>query len=730
MGIARRSALLAACLILMIWGASLSPMPLSAGCGQDEAFNKLSAKLAKAKSEYDVVGSPSPTPRILDQDVAYDSLKNEVELARKEYLDAEFNSAITRLKRVLPKIKALEQGQKGGLEAEASFFLAVSLLGKNNSGEAESYFLNMFQADPDFRPNPKYLNKKVNDHLERSRQKWTGQTGQDPWSETKAISTGTGEITAPESPESIQIRLTQLKDQIIKGDNLEQALKALKAEELSVLRQTGSMKSRLLANLYDLYGQAYTGLMELDQAVEAYQKMFLHDPEYARSSAEFNSEPRRRILLPFAERTANDQQIDFVVTITAEPADSEVALGQEPPRKAGQSWTLKAPWFSAVLRAPGYKTLPVIELIQTPDSKYHYKLEQDGLEYQFSSSPQGANLIIDGKTFEKVTPCSAFLMFGIRGLRIQMEGYAPWIKDFEVKKENDNRLIETVLIPNRYTPLGKLEEKPPKNDRLVATAISRSGKIWLLSLGKNRLRRFTKEYGPEKKIGEDESLFLGIQKPADIAIDSKDMPYVIDQLKNSVFVFDIYAKSILAKWGGLGNQPGKFNKPSGIAIDKEGRTYIADKLNHRIQIFGPDHRIITTWGKSGPGPADMNLPIDLAISSKNEVFVIGKFYVKVYSAEGQFLRGWGKEGSEPEAFGSLVGICLDDQDCVYLVDQANKRIVKYDDSGRYVGVIADPSSGITNPLHVAVDQRGRVYIANANVNNILIFAGPSEKNTP
>jgi len=47
----------------------------------------------------------------------------------------------------------------------------------------------------------------------------------------------------------------------------------------------------------------------------------------------------------------------------------------------------------------------------------------------------------------------------------------------------------------------------------------------------------------------------------------------------------------------------RFNVPAGVDVDAEGRVYVADYLNDRVQVFGPDGRLLNSIAT--PRPADV-----------------------------------------------------------------------------------------------------------------------------
>ncbi len=73
--------------------------------------------------------------------------------------------------------------------------------------------------------------------------------------------------------------------------------------------------------------------------------------------------------------------------------------------------------------------------------------------------------------------------------------------------------------------------------------------------------------------------------PSGIAVDEKNIAYIVDAFANQVVVFDISKRKILKRYGQRGTGDGEFNNPSGIAYIKDGTFAVADKYNDRVQIL-------------------------------------------------------------------------------------------------------------------------------------------------
>ncbi len=157
---------------------------------------------------------------------------------------------------------------------------------------------------------------------------------------------------------------------------------------------------------------------------------------------------------------------------------------------------------------------------------------------------------------------------------------------------------------------------------------------------------------------------------------------VVDFKNNKVTLLDANG-DIVASWGGLGSQTGKFNAPWGVAVDAQGSILIADTFNHRIQRFDRDGNFLSTWGGPGvtkdPGTGKSTQffgPRDIAFDKKGQMLVTdtGNKRIQVFDNDGNFISQFGTEGTQPGQFNEPVGLAVDANGSIFVADTWNKRI--------------------------------------------------------
>ncbi len=135
----------------------------------------------------------------------------------------------------------------------------------------------------------------------------------------------------------------------------------------------------------------------------------------------------------------------------------------------------------------------------------------------------------------------------------------------------------------------------------------------------------------------------------------------------------------LSQTGRLGNLPGQFNEPVGLASGPGGTVYVADTWNGRIQQFTPDMFALFEWEVSAwSSQSIVNKPY-LATDSAGRIYATDPegYRVLIFDQNGTYIGRFGSFGAELTQFGLPVGITLDAQDNIYVVDSANNRVMKF-----------------------------------------------------
>ena len=175
--------------------------------------------------------------------------------------------------------------------------------------------------------------------------------------------------------------------------------------------------------------------------------------------------------------------------------------------------------------------------------------------------------------------------------------------------------------------------------------------------------------------------------------------------------------------GVAGSGPGQLSAPRNVAIAPDGRIIVLDSGNHRLQIFDVDGQYVTGWGSQGSEPGQFNEPWGLAVD-ENYIYVADTWNHRIqkFTLDGGFVTLFGRSGSpgdEPETnglglfFGPRDLLLLPD-DRLLITDTGNHRLQLADRDGDFLNVIGGFGNVLgqfNEPVGLGAGPDSLVYLA-------------------
>jgi streptogramin lyase len=135
---------------------------------------------------------------------------------------------------------------------------------------------------------------------------------------------------------------------------------------------------------------------------------------------------------------------------------------------------------------------------------------------------------------------------------------------------------------------------------------------------------------------------------------------------------------------------------------------------------------LTTWGSLGSGDGQFKGPSGVAVDANGHVFVADENNDRIqrFDDNGVFQTAWGSLGSADGAFTNPTGVAVDANGNVFVADMGNDRIQKFDGGGTFLtkwGSTGGADGQFASPQSVAADGSGHVFVADTSNHRVQKF---------
>jgi DNA-binding beta-propeller fold protein YncE len=195
-----------------------------------------------------------------------------------------------------------------------------------------------------------------------------------------------------------------------------------------------------------------------------------------------------------------------------------------------------------------------------------------------------------------------------------------------------------------------------------------------------------------------------LRLPVNVAVDDGGTCYVADAGRGEVVIYgqDLSVQAAIGKKTEM--------KPSGIAVAGD-RLYVTDMTNHCVRVYNKTTRelLLTVPHDKADEKARLFGPTNVAVDSQGRIYVADTqgFVVKIFDAQGNFLRKVGELGVTPGQFALPKGVAVDREGRLYVVDAAAPVIQLFDADGKLLMYFGQPDKSgpgaLYLPAGIAID---------------------------
>ena len=179
--------------------------------------------------------------------------------------------------------------------------------------------------------------------------------------------------------------------------------------------------------------------------------------------------------------------------------------------------------------------------------------------------------------------------------------------------------------------------------------------------------------------------------------------------------------------------------PNDIAIGKEGRVYVMCRSERAETMAQPAHIVRLTLdddvlgriGGGGTEDGNFQWPVMVILDQDENLYVSDEALnrITISDREGKFLGKWGEYGSGDGQLNRPAGIAFDPDDDMYVVDSLNNRIQKFTKDGKFLLKWGEHGAGdgqFNMPWGITVDELGDVYVVDWRNDRIQKFTAEGD----
>ena len=211
--------------------------------------------------------------------------------------------------------------------------------------------------------------------------------------------------------------------------------------------------------------------------------------------------------------------------------------------------------------------------------------------------------------------------------------------------------------------------------------------------------------------------------PVDVAVSADTVVFVADAQQGRVFGYDRRGTLLL-----IIGKSGDLIRPVSLALDQvRARLYVADSHARSVRVYSTlGDQLFSIGGTSASGPGGLRTPIGVALDREGRIFVLDQHRrrVHVYDPDGNILQTFPVSDGVPGGPWQPKALAVDSAGHIYVTDSIHNTVLIFDRDGKFRttwGKMGSQPGDFWSPMGIFIDPRDMIYIADQTNGRVQVY---------